>query len=80
MSDMPIIKLASDVHMVGGGYSVRFTAFSDDNADAILLKVEWSPNVPTGADLLGKVDPEKYAAAASQFAIDVDSHFGGSHG
>jgi len=80
MSDIPIIKLASDAHMVGGGYSVRFTAFSDEKADVILLKVEWSPDVPTGADLVRKVDPEKYAAAVAQFAIDIDSHFGASHG
>lgn len=68
--------LVSDLHRVGGGFSVRFRLRFDGGAPA--LDCEWSPRVPTPRELRRKVDPTRYRAARHWFLEAVAQRFGGS--
>lgn len=61
-------KMTSDTHMVGGGYSVRF---SFDSALGIKSHIQcvWTPRKPSQADLRDKVDDARYQDALRQFTV-----------
>ena len=68
--------LVSDLHRVGGGFSVQFYLRFDGGAPA--LYCEWSPRVPTPRELSRKVDPKRYRAARHLFLEAVAQRVGGS--
>jgi hypothetical protein len=68
--------LVSDLHRVGGGFSVRFHLRFHGGAPA--LDCEWIPRVPTPRELRRKVDPKRYRASRHWFLEAVGQRFGGS--
>lgn len=68
--------LVSDLHRVGGGFSVQFHLRFDGGAPAI--DCEWSPRVPTPRELRHKIDPKRYRAARHTFLEAVGQRVGGS--
>ena len=79
MSNFSTQKMASDAHMVGGGYSVRFSVLGAANG-AIHLMCEWTPRQPSAKEFKNKVDASKYDAAFRQFASAVAARTGDFHG
>lgn len=61
----PLPKMTSDLHRVGGGYSVQFDTRSG------VLRCEWTPSVPSPRDLRRKVDMRKYEAARNAFCAEL---------
>ena len=60
---------ASDLHRLGGGYSVQFTAGLVDGT--LLTNCVWHPTMPTLRERRCKVDMTRYAYAFSQFTEAV---------
>lgn len=60
---------ASDLHRLGGGYSVQFTAGLVDGT--LLTNCVWHPTMPTPRERRRKVDMTRYAYALAQFTEAV---------
>lgn len=63
-------KMASDTHMVGGGYSVQFSLMGNTTS-APHIQCIWTPHKPTTAQFKNKVDEARYQAALRQFASAI---------
>ena len=64
------LKIASDLHRVGGGYAVQFV--TRQSADGIrFINCEWSPSLPTPRERRRKVDMQRYTHALMQFVLAV---------
>ena len=61
-------KFTSDTHMVGGGYSVRFS-FNRSICVRSHVQCDWTPCQPSPADLKSKVDNARYQDALHQFTV-----------
>jgi hypothetical protein len=60
------VSIVSDLHRVGGGYSVQFiTEHTDDGSPYI--RCEWSPTRPSLRNQRRKVDMKRYDHALAQF-------------
>jgi hypothetical protein len=69
--------LTSDLHRVGGGFSVRFYLAAKHGA-AITLGCEWHPHVPSPRDARRKVDLDRYRSARHQFLEAIAERLGGT--
>jgi len=67
---MTLPKMTSDIHRVGGGFSVQF-----DTRDGI-FRCEWMPTMPSLRDLRRKVSMKKYEAARNLFLAELQQRMG----
>jgi len=73
------VTIVSDLHRVGGGYSVRFiTQHTDDGYP--FISCEWTPTMPSARDLRRKVDMQRYGYALAQFVQAVTDALVGQAG
>lgn len=63
---------ASDLHRVGGVYSVRF------RLSARGVECTWHPAMPASPEQWAKVDMDRYRAALAGFAASVAATAGGA--
>ena len=64
------VTIVSDLHRVGGGYSVQFiTQHTEDGSP--FISCEWSPHLPTPRELRRKVDIRRYHHALALFTQAV---------
>lgn len=62
----PLLKMSSDLHRVGGGFSVRFSTGGPQG-----IQCEWTPSMPSPRDLRRKVDMRCYEAVRDAFIADL---------
>lgn len=67
--------IVSDLHRIGGGFSVQFILRLNGDKPAS-LNCEWTPHVPTVREARRKIDPERYRAARHVFLETVAENFG----
>ena len=73
----PIPNLTSDLHRVGGGYSVQFF-IRNGRGGSPRFEAEWSPVMPSARELRRKVDLTKYRKARELFLQELARHVGGN--
>lgn len=64
------VTIVSDLHRVGGGYSVQFITKRTDDGQPF-ISCEWSPHLPTPRELRRKVDIRRYHHALALFTQAV---------
>lgn len=62
----PLPIMSSDLHRVGGDFSVRFST-----GEAQGIQCEWTPSMPSPRDLRRNVDMRRYEAVRDAFIADL---------
>lgn len=69
-------SIFSDLHRVGGGYSIQFRYTPKSDGGIGKINCQWLPHLPTNRDFLRKVSEEKYNDARRQFVHAICQHLG----
>lgn len=72
-------KMASDSHIVGGGFTVRFSILGAAGSSQH-IQCQWPPRQPSAKEFNTKVDARKYDAALQEFISAVVGRVGDKHG
>lgn len=60
------VTIVSDLHRVGGGYSVQFITKHEEDGYQF-ISCEWSPRLPSTREAFRKVDLKRYSYALALF-------------
>lgn len=70
-------SIFSDLHLVGGGYSIRFIYIPKlDNNGIGKIECEWHPNLPSPRDYRRKVSEQRYSEARRKFVSALCERLG----
>lgn len=70
--------MISDLHRVGGGFSVRFSIAPAASGEVSELACEWHPRLPSPREFRRKVSLDQYRAARDLFlAALAERYYGG---
>jgi len=64
------VTIVSDLHRVGGGYSIQFITKRTDDGQPF-ISCEWSPRLPSPREVRRKVDLRRYNHALALFTSAV---------